>query len=477
MDITFEKIKKKKVLVIGDLMLDRYYEGDVKRISPEAPIPVLVHKNTRDILGGAGNVAFNLLAAGQDVSVASVVGNDEAGNIICAIFKEKGISVDGILMTEHRMSSLKSRYVSGNHQLLRMDSEQIKVLTDFETTYIEKYILTYINKWDAIVLSDYSKGVVSKKLCQHVTAIGKRYNIKVFFDVKENDIEKYKDAYLVKPNKKELEMLYGHSIFTWKELKTAMKELKSLIRCNKLMVTLGSDGMIMLNESEEFLHVNENIKNVYDVVGAGDTALAYVVVSMINGFDDYHSLELANRASSTKVTKFGTVPVSLNEVLGVYKKEKKIKIVEPSFFCNDSWREGKKIVFTNGCFDIVHVGHLSYLEKAKQLGDILIVGVNSDNSIKRIKGKDRPINSQCDRLELLAGFECVDYVVLFYEDTPLNLIKAIKPDVLVKGADYTNKLIVGQDVVEKNGGQVFLVEYVEGKSTTDIIKKVQNNNE
>ena len=472
-DFEIFSIMPKHVLVIGDLMLDRYYRGDVQRISPEAPIPVLVHKDTHDILGGAANVASNLIAAHQKVSVASVIGDDAAGDIICTMLAQIGVNTNGILRSSNRITTVKARYVSANQQLLRVDDEKLSPITAGEISKIENYLHSIIDNLDAIIISDYAKGVITSDLCDVVKKVAQQHDIKIFFDVKQNNLKQYSNSYLVKPNKKELEMLYGRRIKTDNELREAMRTVKALINCNKLMVTLGSDGMLMLNDTNKFLTVKEDVKNVYDVVGAGDTSLAYIVTGLINGWNDYNALLLANRAASIKVSKMGTYPVSLHDMIYAYSPSSNVKIVPESYFVNNTeWRDGKKIVFTNGCFDILHVGHLNYLQKAKKLGDVLIVAVNSDHSVKRIKGASRPINNECDRMELLAGLSCVDYVVKFDEDTPLHIINIIQPDILVKGGDYIGKEVVGREQVEQNGGMVQFIDYVDGKSTTDIINKI-----
>ena len=474
MSTLIDKITKKKIIVIGDLMLDRYYEGVVSRISPEAPIPVLKHRATRNILGGAGNVASNLIASNQEVRVISSVGKDEAGDAVCELLSQINVDISSIMRYEKRTTTLKSRYVSGNQQLLRMDDEQIDLLDFLEKEFIVQKFESELADSSAIILSDYAKGVLTEELCNYICRMAEKKQIPVLIDVKENNHNKYQNAYLIKPNKKELELLYGHTICSEKELKYAMTAIKAATQCRELLVTLGAEGMVLLTEEDNFYSVRAQAKRVYDVVGAGDTAIAYLAVGIANHFSDEEYLKLANAAASVKVTKSGTAPVGLTEVGNLWDGMQNSKLVSRKELQGLlAHQNGKIIVFTNGCFDILHAGHISYLRQARELGDILIIGLNSDASVRRLKGHSRPVNGQWDRAAVLAGLEFVDYIVIFDEDTPLELIREVNPNILVKGADYTNKTVVGKEYVEARGGQVILLDFLEGRSTTRIIDEIR----
>ena len=474
MNILIDRIQRKKMIVIGDLMLDRYYEGTISRISPEAPIPVLNHRTTRNILGGAGNVVSNLIAANQEVKVISSVGKDEAGDSICTLLEQIGVDTSAILRYSRRVTTLKSRYVSGSQQLLRVDEEQVRTIDQSEFDSIIRGLERELDDSQVIILSDYAKGILTTELCRRICELAEERHVKVIFDVKENIPFKYWNSYLVKPNKKELEMLYGKTIASKEELYSAMAAVKEKLQCRKLLVTLSADGMLLLDEKGEFHAVKAQTRKVYDVVGAGDTALAYLAVGIANAFSDKDLLELANAAASVKVTKFGTAPVGLAEVVSQWNKGQNSKLLSlQELQALLAQRAGQTVVFTNGCFDILHAGHVSYLRQARELGDLLIVGLNSDASVRRLKGNNRPINGQAERAEVLGGLEFVDYTVIFEEDTPLELIRAINPDILVKGSDYENKEVAGREWVESHGGQVILLDFMEGKSTTNIINRIK----
>lgn len=471
-----DKIASKKIIVIGDLMLDRYYDGSVSRISPEAPIPILRLDSARNLLGGAGNVVTNLVSANQEVKIISSIGKDEAGDCILKLFSQIGVSTSAILQYNKRLTTLKTRYVSGNQQLLRVDEERIDFVDQFETEEIFRSCERELSETEVIILSDYAKGILTPELCQQICKSAQIKGIKVIFDVKENNFFKYQNAYLVKPNKKELEMLYGKEITSDEELYFAMTIVKEKLQCYKLLTTLGAEGMILLDEKGKFHTVKAQAQKVYDVVGAGDTVLAYLAVGIANGLSNDELLVLANTAASIKVSKSGTAPVGLMEIMSLLDKAQNHKLISRSGLKSIlEGRENRKIVFTNGCFDILHAGHVSYLKQARQLGDLLILGLNSDESVRRLKGEGRPVNGQAERAEVLAGLACVDYIVIFDEDTPAQLIQEITPNILVKGADYQHKEVVGREWVESHGGRITFIDFMEGKSTTNIINRIREN--
>ncbi len=465
--------RPKNFLVVGDIMLDRYCIGCINRISPEAPVPVLKYQQEKNILGGAANVAANLLGIHQQVSVLACVGNDEAGKTVLKLLEKSGICTDMVAVEQDRPTTLKTRFVANNQQLLRVDDESTKPLnSDTQEQLLSRYE-EQIDSFDIILLSDYMKGVLSFDFTQQLIRIASAHNKKVIVDVKDLDATKYSGAYMLKPNRKELAELSGMPVDTMEQVERAMEHLKEKACCNCVLATLSGDGMAYLGEDNSIIHVACDSRKVYDVVGAGDTAFAYAAVSLVYGFKPREILSIANTASSIKITRFGTTVVTMDEVIDeLYTGNNKVQTMETIAAVLETKRD-QKIVFTNGCFDILHIGHIKYLKEAKNKGDILVVGLNSDSSVKRLKGPERPINSEKDRIDMLAELDFIDYIVLFEEDTPYNLICRVHPDILVKGGDYNVDNIVGADFVKSYGGSVEVIPFVDGKSTTNIINKMK----
>lgn len=470
-------IQKKNILVIGDVMIDTYYYGNVKRISPEAPVPVFKKNSERSVLGGAANVATNLVAAGQNVSMMSMIGNDTNGEKIKTIFESQGIDTK-LVITLNRQTTEKVRFLAANNQqVLRLDVEDTEPLNNNDCMRIIDILSNNIDKYDLLLLSDYLKGFLTYDFTQGVIQLAKKNNIPVIIDVKDPSIEKYKGAYLIKPNLKELQDLTGKTVKTDEEIVEASEYLRELCNCEYILTTCGSRGMVLVGDDEPYF-IESVGQEVFDVTGAGDTTIAYLAACMVNGLSMKEAVDIANYAAGIQVSKVGTSSVYWNEIrkhIADQDEEFIHKLISGKAV--DDFRKSnanKKIVFTNGCFDIMHVGHVRYLKEAAKLGDILVVGMNSDASVKRLKGPKRPINSELERAEMMCALSFVDYVVIFEEDTPLELIKKIKPDILVKGGDYSNEYVVGTEEVESRGGKLVLIPFVEGKSTTNIIKKIKN---
>lgn len=468
-------VNPKKFLVIGDIMLDRYCSGSIDRISPEAPVPVLRFKGEKNILGGAANVATNLVGINQNVALLACIGNDEAGAQIRDLLKEYNIDDEMVICEDNRPTTLKMRFVAGNQQLLRVDDESVAPLSNESQEKILAIYEKRISEFDLVLLSDYMKGVLSYDFTQKLIKIANKNGKKVIVDVKDRNCAKYSGSWLLKPNRKELADLTGMPVTNMDEVVVAMKALKEKAEVSTVLATLSADGMAFLDENNNVIFEKCDSRKVYDVVGAGDTAFAYVAASLSFGFDGKDMLKMANAASSIKITKFGTAVVTIDEVVDeLFSEVNKIQTMDSIAKVLETKRD-KKIVFTNGCFDILHIGHIKYLKEAKAKGDILVLGLNSDASVKRLKGESRPINKQQDRMDMLAEMEFIDYVVLFEEDTPYDLITRVKPDILVKGGDYSVDNIVGADFVRANGGSVEVIPFVEGKSTTNIINAMKAN--
>ena len=465
---------KPSVLVVGDLMIDHYLWGRTDRISPEAPVPVVDIQSESEVLGGAGNVVNNLIALGAKVSVASAIGKDENGKRLTKMLEALGVNIDALIFEPNRRTTRKSRVIASHQQVIRFDSETREEITKES----EEKILTAIEKRlfgiDIILLSDYGKGVLSDYLTKQIIQLARANSIKVLVDPKGEDYSKYSGATLVTPNKKEASEATGINIVDDKSLQRAGFKLKNELNLDMAVITLSEDGIAIFDDS--FRKFPTVAREVYDVTGAGDTVLSTLGFVLAAGKEIDEAAKIANAAAAVVVGKLGSATCSWDEIIAyetsLYESTTKHRIKsrkDLSLTIKHLKSEGKKIVFTNGCFDILHLGHVKYLEMAKSFGDVLIVGVNSDTSVKRLKGKSRPINPEYDRAYLLAALDVVDFVTIFDEDTPYELIKALKPDILVKGGDYKGKEVVGSDIVK----EVRLVDFVDGKSTTNIIERVK----
>lgn len=472
-----KKLEKKKILVIGDIMLDNYYFGKSTRISPEAPVPILLEKNNMKVLGGAANVALNLVSANQEVSLLSIIGNDDAGKDLLSILKEKNINCNLIVKDNDRCTTVKTRFIGQNNlQMFRFDQEKTTSLSlEVSSKLIEEYTKE-IKKFELVVISDYNKGLLNIENTQKFIDIANKNNVKVLIDIKEPKYEKYKNAYIIKPNLNELADITKLKVETEEEIIIAARELQKNTNCNYVLVTKGKDGMTLVSK-DDYKNIECASREVYDVTGAGDTVISYLAVGVANNIDLYDAVNISNYAAGVKVSKMGTYAVKPEDIIdyiidsnNVLDEEKIVTIDKLEEILKT--KKDKKIVFTNGCFDIFHVGHLRYLKESSKYGDILIIGVNSDSSVKRLKGENRPIVSEDERAELLSSLSFVSYVVLFDEDTPYEVIKRIKPDIITKGGDYDPNTVVGKDIVEEKGGKVIICPLTKEKSTTNIIEKI-----
>lgn len=476
----WKNIKEKSILVVGDIILDQYMVGITNRISPEAPVPVFLKKKTTARLGGAANVAVNLVVNRQKVSILSIIGNDSHGKTLLRLLESYNIDT-GLLLKTERPTSTKTRLVAGNNQqVLRVDEEVSNEISEETETQLINILKRSIDKFDVLLISDYMKGVLTYSFTKKIIEIANSRNIKVLIDAKDAKAIKYRNSYLIKPNQKELEILSGLPAKTVEQIAEASKYVLNKCKCEYVLTTCGADGMILVDKSEKIEQLRTTVQEVYDVTGAGDTVIAYLALCVASGFSMKDAMIISNFAAGIQVSKLGTSSVYLDEVDYAIKKGTKGqaysgKLIEMEFL--SALRQQnlhKKIVFTNGCFDIVHAGHVRYLNEASKLGDILVVGLNSDASVKRLKGMHRPVNTQMDRVEVLSGLDAVDYIVIFEEDTPYKTILQCQPDILVKGGDYTTDKVVGKDLVESRGGRIVLIPFVEGKSTTDLIARVQS---
>lgn len=473
----------KKILVAGDVMLDTYHFGKVNRISPEAPVPVFLETGKKKYVpGGAANVAVNIAAIGVSVDLCSVVGMDETAEALKSLLAEQKIGIQMICETEQRQTTNKVRFIGPNHQqILRADTEDVR---DISYDVVEKQILEitqHIREYGLFLLSDYRKGFLTEEIAQTLIKLANQHQIPVLVDVKDKNIQKYHGAMLLKPNRKELSDLTGMSTESRDEVAAAAEYLCNVASCQYVLTTLGAEGMLLVEKGCVVKEIKSVAREVYDVTGAGDTSIAYLAAELVMGKDIMEAMEISNYAAGLQVSKVGTGIVYPEEVAHAMhplqrdKEDKRLNFYQEDGLENLKKRQrmGYKVVFSNGCFDILHAGHISYLKEAKKLGDLLVLGVNTDASVHRLKGKGRPVNGLEDRLILLSALEYVDYVVPFQEDTPLELIKKIEPDVLVKGGDYQIDAIVGAKEVMERGGKVQILPFVDGKSTTHMIEKIQ----
>ena len=467
--------KTPKILVVGDLMIDHYLWGLSERISPEAPVPVVNVDSESTVLGGAGNVINNLNALGAVVDIISVIGECQTSKELKDLLCDIKIETQYLITQKNRVTSKKSRIIAAQQQVVRFDCESTSEINNKSQVAILKVYKKIVNNYDVILLSDYGKGVLTFELTQSLISIANENKKKLLVDPKGLDYSKYKGAYLLTPNKKEASEATNIIIKDNESLTQSIRILKDQIDLTVSLITLSEKGVAIFDND---LRIHPTVaREVFDVTGAGDTILASLGFAISCNKDIDEAIKFANLASGVVVGKIGSATATLNEIieyessLNKSTSDEHIKSWdEISSIISELKNNDKKIVFTNGCFDILHIGHVKYLEKAKNFGDILILGLNSDDSTHRLKGKNRPINTQDDRAYILASLEVVDYVVIFNEDTPLDLIKLIKPDVLVKGGDYKDKKVVGQDIAK----ELKLVQFIDAKSTSKTIKKIRN---
>ena len=467
--------KHPRILVVGDLMIDHYLWGKCERISPEAPVQIVAVDKETSVLGGAGNVIHNLNALGAEVEVLSVIGDDAIAHELKTLFKEINISTEGLMVETGRNTSKKSRIIASQQQVIRYDKESTQdISTDAQTRIIEAFT-SQVDDAAIVLLSDYGKGVLTSALTQKLITIAKEKGKQVLADPKGSDFSKYKGATLLTPNKKEAILASGIEIIDEETLLKAIITLKKTCDLDVSLITLSEEGIAIYDNT---LRKHPTVaREVFDVTGAGDTVIASLGFALASGYDIDAAVKFSNLAAGVVVGKIGSATATLDEIIeyesSLHKStsDSHIKTIEKiTLLSSELKKRGKKVVFTNGCFDILHVGHVKYLEEAKSYGDVLILGLNSDESVRRLKGPTRPVNTEDDRAYILASLEAVDYVVKFYEDTPYELIKAVKPHILVKGGDYAGKEVVGQDIAE----ELRLVQFVDGKSTTKIIERIQN---
>lgn len=473
-----EKLSSAKVLVVGDLMLDRFIYGRADRISPEAPIPVLRMDHAESMLGGAGNVVRNLSALGASSAFLTIVGDDDAGRDVTHLVAEAERTEPFLLVERGRQTTIKTRYFASGQQLLRADQETTTPADQTTRRKIIDLARDLLGEYNVLVLSDYGKGVLDDGLSRDLIDLALAMGRPVIVDPKGDDYERYRGATLVTPNKKELGIATRLPVDGDNNAIAASRELAAKCGIQNVLVTRSQEGMTLVEGSGQEFHLPAEAREVFDVSGAGDTVVATLSAAISAGVSHLDSARLANTAAGIVVGKVGTAAVFAEELMAalhhqdIAAAEAKVLVRAALLERVSRWRrQGLKVGFTNGCFDLLHPGHVILLRKARAACDRLVLGLNSDASVQRLKGPERPVQTEAARSTVLSSLAAVDVVTIFGEDTPLELIRAIRPDVLVKGADYAVSEVVGADIVQAAGGEVMLVDIEEGHSTTAIIDR------
>lgn len=473
MNVKIPAFDKAKVLVVGDLMLDRYWHGPTSRISPEAPVPVVRVDEIEERPGGAGNVALNIATLGSQCTVIGLTGDDEAADAL-----EKRLSSSNVdcsfTKLENNPTITKLRVISRHQQLIRLDFED--GFQGYDAGKLAENFKQQIENTNVVICSDYGKGCLTD--VQALIKIANDANKPVLVDPKGSDFSKYKNATLITPNLAEFEAVVGHCRND-EELVEKGERLRDELNLTALLITRSEQGMTLLEKGQPVFHIPTRARDVYDVTGAGDTVISAFAAALATGQSMQEATALSNIAAGVVVGKLGTASVTVHELQQAMKELLNVEkgVMDEDALANvvrDCQSRGEKVVMTNGCFDILHAGHVTYLEQAKRLGDRLIVAVNDDASVKRLKGEARPVNTVTRRMSVLSALESVDWVVPFSEDTPERLICKVLPNVLVKGGDYKPEQIAGGQCVTEHGGEVKVLEFVEGCSTTKIIDALKD---
>jgi D-beta-D-heptose 7-phosphate kinase/D-beta-D-heptose 1-phosphate adenosyltransferase len=468
-----------RVLVAGDFMLDEYLWGRVERINPEAPVPVVeVQRETRT-LGGAGNVVNNLAALGARVEVLGLVGEDRPGELLRRELARLGVSAEGLFTDPRRRTSRKTRVMAGSQQVVRIDRETRNPVSPQVAEAAQEYLESRLPALDALILSDYGKGALTPVFLQELIRRARDRGLSVVVDPKGADYTRYAGATVITPNRKEAQLAARRDLETWQDLEAAGADLVKSLSLDFLLITLGPDGMALFDRSGPPTRLPARTREVFDVSGAGDTVVAVVALALAQWRDPLLAAALANIAAGVVVGKVGTAPVFRGELErelgrpGARLEEKIVDLTELSLRVSHLQAQGKKVVFTNGCFDLLHAGHIKFLEDARSLGDALVVAVDTDASVRRVKGEGRPIIGEESRLRILAALEVVDYVSLFTSEELPDLLRSLRPDVLTKGGNYEEEQVAGREIVQAYGGEVRLVPVTETVSVSELINRIR----
>ena len=457
------------MLVLGDVMLDRFIDGAVTRISPEAPVPILSQSKTRQMAGGAANVACNLAQFGLHVHLIGVCGNDTAAaDLETEISAYPAIQFDPVRIKD-RPTSVKTRYRAGGQQILRVDDEITIDINDRDAKSTLTQATAALNDADMVLISDYGKGALPRPLLSQIIAMAKTKGKHIIADPKRNDVSAYKNVDLLTPNLKELRAITGAQLSNINEIGKAATALAIAHGFGSVLTTLSANGMLLSQPDGTQFHDPASARDIFDVAGAGDTVVAMVAAALVGGADLDGAVKLANHAAGVAVGKSGTAIVAPGELLAQFGSTPPITDWPKIAAQCASWRNaGQTVAFANGCFDLLHPGHIHLLAEAAKTADKLVVGLNSDASVRRLKGSGRPKQSSDTRSAILAALPIVDAVAVFDGDTPLELIETLKPDCIIKGDEYTEQTVVGADIVTARGGKVVLIPTLDGHSTSNL---------
>ncbi|CAK7192840.1 Bifunctional protein HldE [Commensalibacter sp. Nvir] len=472
------------ILCIGDIMLDRYIYAQVQRISPEAPVPILKLTHTKEMVGGAGNVTNNILSLGGKVIIVGLVGEDSNAEKIKTLMEKQRISTHHLISSSQRPTICKSRFIAASQQVIRADEENLIALNQQEIKKILVHIDQTISLANAVIVSDYNKGMCHPTVIHYIIKKAKELDIPVFVDPKSKDFSLYKYATCITPNLKEAMAVIQRPLVIEKDFEQAGQQLLKITQGQAVLITRSEKGMTLIERDKPAMTIPSRAREIYDVSGAGDTVIAALSLSYASGYSFTEAVHIANAAAGVVVGKAGTSTATIKEVIAELQAQQEHSVhtvLSPELFSLNevieqinTWRnQNLKIGFTNGCFDILHPGHVDLLKIARDHCDRLIVALNTDKSVQLLKSAKRPINTLSNRAQIIAAVRYVDCVVSFDEETPFNLIAALKPDVLIKGADYFGKKVIGREIVEKNGGKVILADLKKGFSTTSIIDKIK----
>lgn len=467
-----------RVLVVGDLILDEYLRGNVKRISPEAPVPVLEAASHEQALGGAANVANNLAALGCPALLCGAAGDDEHGEALLAKLAAQRIDAAGVVTVAGRPTTHKLRVVAQGQHVLRIDRERGEPLPPEQAAGVRDAARQLVSRVDGVVCSDYNKGFLDGGVLPSVMQAAADASVPVVVDPKGRDYQRYRGARILTPNLRELQVAAGITVHGPADLERGARILLELTEAQNLLVTCGKDGMALFGQDGHQARIGAQAREVYDVTGAGDTVIAALAMALFAGATPLEAAQLANVAAGLVVGKLGTATVGREELLAYLDGHPSAtdgKIQTQAALRKilaEARHKGQRVVFTNGCFDLLHAGHVRYLQAARAMGDLLVVGLNTDASVRDVKGPKRPFVGEQDRALVLAGLGCVDYVVLFAEPTPAEIIELVRPHVLVKGADYAAHEVVGRDTVEASGGRLELIPLVEGQSSSSLVATI-----
>ena len=479
MNIPISKFNTCRILVIGDLMIDKFVWGQVDRISPEAPVQVVSVLRDSTTLGGAGNVVNNLAALGAQVGVAGVIGAGANGNLLISMCQALGVDTSGLVQDPERPTTRKTRIIGGHQHVLRIDRETKKAISETQCEMITDFVKKRIDKLDLVLLSDYGKGLFSDRLLRQVIEVVRTNGKPLIVDPKGLDFKKYAGATAITPNKKEASLAAGIEIVDDNSLEAAGAKLLEETGVEKVLMTCGKDDMVLFEKGRKPYRISAEARQVFDVSGAGDTVLAVLGLGLAAGGSFRQAATLANMAGRIVVGKVGTATVSIEELHKAIEPSEgalavKHKTLSDLVLIVEQLRaQGKTIVLTNGCFDLLHVGHIKLFAASKQKGDVLIVAIDDDESVCALKGQDRPIISEQERLRIICAMDSVDYVTVFSTKELEDLIEAIRPDILTKGSNYSNKPVLGREIVEKFGGKVALVPMKEAVSSSQVIDQIK----